>query len=78
MLDNGTLPNMDMEQQTGRADWFQIRNNRLVSNWERSTSRLYIITCLFNLYAEGIVQNAGLNGAQAGIKIAGRDSDSFR
>ena len=30
-------------------------------------------SCLFNLYAEYIVQNAGLNEAQAGIKIAGRN-----
>ena len=29
--------------------------------------------CLFNLYAEYIVQNAGLNETQAGIKIAGRN-----
>ena len=30
-------------------------------------------TCLFNLYAEYILQNAGLDEAQAGIKIAGRN-----
>ena len=39
-------------------------------NWERSTSRLYIVTCLFNLYAEYIMQNAILDEAQAGIKVA--------
>ena len=33
-------------------------------------SRLHIVTCLFNLYAEYIVQNAGLVEAQARIKIA--------
>ena len=33
--------------------------------------RLYIVTCLFNLYAEYIIWNAGLDEAQAGIKIAG-------
>ena len=34
--------------------------NRLVPNWERSTSRLYMSPYLFNLYAEYIMQNAGL------------------
>ena len=34
---------------------------------------LYIVTCLFNLYAEYIMQNAGPDEAQAGIKIAGRN-----
>ena len=36
----------------------------------RSTSRLYIVTPLFNLYAEYIMRNSGLEEAQAGIKIA--------
>ena len=34
--------------------------------------------CLFNLYAECIMQNAGLNEAQAGIKIAGRNISNLR
>ena len=34
--------------------------------------------CLFNFYAECIIQNAGLDEAQAGIKIAGRKIDKFR
>ena len=53
-----------MEQQTG-------------SSQERSTSRLYIVTLLI-LYAEYIKQNAGLNEAEAGIKIAGRNSNNLR
>ena len=32
-----------------------------------------MLPCLFNLYAEYIVRNAGLDEAQAGIKIAGRN-----
>ena len=36
-------------------------------------SRLYIVTLLFNLYAEYIMRNAELDEAQAGIKIAGRN-----
>ena len=35
-------------------------------------------TCLFNLYAEYITRNAGLNEAQAGIKITRRNIDNFR
>ena len=34
--------------------------------------------CLFNLYAEFITRNAGLEGAQAGIKIAGRNINNLR
>ena len=34
--------------------------------------------CLFNLYTEYIIGNAGLDEAQAGIKIAGRNINSFR
>ena len=41
-------------------------------------SRLCIVTCLFNLYAEYIIQNAGLNEAQAGIKIDWRNINNFR
>ena len=41
-------------------------------------AKLYVVTCLFNFYAEHIRQNAGLDEAQAGIKIAGRNSNNFR
>ena len=34
--------------------------------------------CLFNLYAEYITQNAGMDEAQAVIKIAGRNSNNLR
>ena len=34
--------------------------------------------CLFNLYAEYIIGNAGLDEAQAGIKIAGRNTNNLR
>ena len=49
------------------------RINRLVPNWERSTLRLCISPCLFNLHAEYIMRNAGLDDEQTGIKIAGRN-----
>ena len=39
----------------------------------------YILSpCLFNFYAEYIRQNAGLDEAQAGIKIAGRNINNLR
>ena len=41
-------------------------------------SRLYIVTLLINLYAEYIMQNARLDEAQAGIKIAGRNINNIR
>ena len=56
---------LDMKQRTG-------------SNWERSTSRLCIVTLLINLYAEYIMRNAGLDEAQTGIKIAGRNINNLR
>ena len=41
-------------------------------------SRLYIVTLLFNVYAEYIMRNAGLEEAQAGIKIARRNINNLR
>ena len=43
-----------------------------------STSRLYIVTLLFNLYAEYIMRNIGLEESQAGIKIARRNINKLR
>ena len=41
-------------------------------------TRLYIVYCLYNLYAEYILRNAGLDEAQAGIKIAQRNTNNLR
>ena len=41
-------------------------------------SRLYVVTTLFNLYAEYIMPNARLYEAQAGIKIAKRNINNLR
>ena len=48
----------------------------MVPNGERSSSRLS--PCLFNLYAEYIIRNTGLDEAQAGIKIARRNIKNLR
>ena len=53
----------------------QVRKQQL-ELW--STSRLYIVTLLINLYAEYIMRNAGLDEAQAGIKIARRNINNLR
>ena len=47
----------------------------MVQNWERSMPRCILSPCLFNLYAEYILQNAGVDEAQAGIKITGHWDD---
>ena len=46
---------------------------RLVPNKKRNTSGCILSPCLFNLYAEYIIRNAGLVETQAAIKIAGRN-----
>ena len=54
----------------GTTDWFQIGNG---------VHQGYILSpCLFNLYAEYTMRNAGLDEAQAGIKIAGRNINNLR
>ena len=54
----------------GTTDWLQIgkgvRQGCILSN------------CLFNLYAEYVTRNAGLDEAQAGIKISGRNINNLR
>ena len=45
----------------------------------KGVHQVYILSpCLFNLYAEYIMRNAGLEEAQAGIKIAGRNINNLR
>ena len=51
-------------------------NNRLVPN--RENQGCILSPCLFNLYAEYIVRNAGLDEAQAGIKVARRNTNNLR
>ena len=54
----------------GTTDWFQIG---------KGVCQGYILSpCLFNLCAEYIMRRAGLDEAQAGIKIAGRNINNLR
>ena len=54
----------------GTTDWFQIRKG--------VCQGCLLSPCLFNFYAEYIMRNAGLDEAQAGIKIAGRNINNLR
>ena len=54
----------------GTTDWFQTGKGVLQG--------CILSPCLFNLYAQYIMRNAGLEEAQAGIKIAGRNINNLR
>ena len=54
----------------GTTDWFQIVKG--------VHQRCILLSCLFNFYAEYIMQNARLDEAHAGIKIAGRNINNLR
>ena len=54
----------------GTTDWFQIRKG--------VCQGCILSPCLFNLYAEYIMRNAGLDEAQAGIKTSGRNINNLR
>ena len=63
------------QEATGRTGhvtmyWFQIG--------KRVRHGCILLPCLFNLHAEYTMQNAGLDGAQAGLKIAGRNINNLR
>ena len=54
----------------GATDWFQIG---------KGVGQAGVLSpCLFNLYAEYIMRNAGLDEAQVGIKTAGRNTNNLR
>ena len=53
----------------GTTDWFQMG---------KGVCQGYVLSpCLFNLYAEYIMRNAGLDEAQAGIKVSGRNINNL-
>ena len=54
----------------GRTDWFQIGKG--------VCQGCILLPCLFNLYAEYIMRNAGLDEAQAGIKVARKNINNLR
>ena len=64
----------------------QVKKQQLELNVEQQTgsklgkeyTKAILSPCLFNLYAEYIMRNAGLEETQAGIKIAGRNINNLR
>ena len=54
----------------GKTDWFQIKKG--------VCQGCILSPCLFNLYAEYSMKNAGMDEAQGGIKIAGRNINNLR
>ena len=72
----GLLRNLYAGQETsvrtghGKTDWFQIGKG--------VRQGCILSPCLFNLYTECILRNAGLEEAQAGIKIPGRNINNLR
>ena len=63
-------PEATVRTRHGTTDWFQIG--------KRIHQVCILSSGLFNLYAECIMQNAGLGKAQAGIKIARRNNNNLR
>ena len=59
-----------LETEHGTTDWFQIGKG--------VRQGCILSPCLFNLHAEYITRNAELEETQAGIKIAGRNTNNFR
>ena len=59
-----------------------VRTGHVIMDWFQIGKGVHqgciLSPCLFNLYGEFIRQNAGLDEAQAGIKIAGRDINNLR
>ena len=70
----GLLRNLHAGQEatvrTGTTDWWQIGKG--------IRQGCILSPCFFNLYAEYIMRNAGLEEAQVGIKIAGRNINNLR
>ena len=61
----GTVRTWKQQLEHGTKDWFQIGKGVRQS--------CVLSTCIFNLHAEYVMQNATLDEAQAGIKMAGQD-----
>ena len=72
MVAPGVYAGQEATVRTGRGttDWFQIG--------KAVRQGCILSPCLFHLYAEYIMRNAGLEEAQVGIKIAGRNINNFR
>ena len=76
LLENGTLLGVTCKTQNTYHTTFTSVLILHINEWNYIVCMLS--PCLFNLYAEYIMRNAGLDAAQAGIKIASRNINNLR
>ena len=79
--ENTRSPDLPLEKPvctSGSNSYSWTQNNRLVQIENGVHQSCVLSPCLFNLYAEYIVRNTGLEEAQAGIKIAWRNINNLR
>ena len=76
LLENGTLLGVTCKTQNTYHTTFTSVLILHINEWNYIVCMLS--PCLFNLYAEYIMRNAGLDEAQAGIKIASRNINNLR
>ena len=69
-MSSSVLPMFPVRTGHGTTEWFQI--GKVVRQG------CILSPCLFNFYAEYIMQNSGLDETQAGIKIVGRNINNLR
>ena len=69
---------MRVKKQQLEPDMEQVTGSELGKEYVRAVYCLIYLPCLFNLYAEYIIQNATLDESQAGIKIAGRNINNLK
>ena len=75
---NHELPDFQAGFRKGRGIRYQIANISWIIKKARVPEQHLLFHHLFNLHAEYIMRNAGLDEAQAGIKIAGRNINNLR
>ena len=73
-----TLPSFCMQRNLYVGQEATVRTRHGTTDWFQIGKGVRQSPCLFNVYAEYIMQNAGLNESQAGIKIAGRNVNNLR
>ena len=61
-----------------RDSWVRVVTSHMTSHMSSLDFELSFISCIFNLYTEYIMRNAGLDEAQAGIKIAKKNINNLR
>ena len=79
---NTRPPDLPLEKFVCRSGTTTVRTGHATTDWFQIGKGVrqgcILSPCLFNLYAEYIMRNAGLDEVQAGIKIAGRNINNLR